>query len=344
MSTAKTNIKNVSPPEQSAEEFLLSGKKAVMKMVPQQSESWKPVRVIWSGKDIRITCLTASGPCARLIDEPGVGGDDSLRMLFCFCGGVRVQACSAERDCECLVPENCCHLHFHPKGCRLIYEAQKACPGLLLSISRRRLMGLIAGESLAVEIQAIVDKARPVHRVVPVTPHMCSVVNQILYPVLTGNLTQLYYVAKILELICAIKPLDSIGPGFSKKHSPVRHRKIYPADQKTVENAMNHLVAALDKPPSINDLAGKVGVSASKLKQLFPEVCGMTPYDYLRKIRMEKAMLMLQGGEMNVTEAAYEVGYESISHFSKVFCKYYGIKPSQVRKKFSSDEVFNPTA
>jgi AraC-like DNA-binding protein len=205
-------------------------------------------------------------------------------------------------------------------------------------------MGLIAGESLAVEIQAIVDKARPVHRVVPVTPHMRSVANQILYPILTGNLTQLYYVAKILELICAIKPLDNSGPGFSRKHPPVRQRKVYPADQKTVENAMNQLIAALDNPPSISDLAGKVGVSASKLKQLFPEVCGMTPYHYLRKIRMEKAMLMLRGGEMNVTEVAYGIGYESISHFSKVFCKYYGIKPSQVRKNFSSDKVFNSTA
>ncbi len=315
-----------------------------MKIGPLKTESWKPIRIIWSDKDIQITHLSAPAPVAALIDEPGAGGLDSMRVLFCFCGQMRVQACSAERACECMVPENYCDLHFHPIGCRSKYEARKDCQGLLLSISRRRLMGLIAGESLAVEIQAIVDKARPVHRVVPVTLPMRSVLSQIIQPALPENLPRLYYLAKILELICAIESLDNTGASFSKGHSGVCPRKIYPADRKIVENAKNFLAAGLDNPPSIADLAGNVGVSASKLKQLFPEVCGMTPYDYLRKIRMEKAMLLLRGGEMNVTEAAYEVGYESISHFSKVFCKYHGIKPSQVRNHFSFDELFNSTA
>ncbi|MFP4533159.1 MAG: helix-turn-helix transcriptional regulator [Desulfobacterales bacterium] len=315
-----------------------------MNKAPQKRESIGTVHVIWSDKDIQITYLTAPAPLAVLINEPDAGEADSMRMLFCFCGRMRVQACLAGLVCECMVPENYCDLHLHPIGCCSKYEVRKDCQGLLLSISRRRLMGLIAGESLAVEIQAIVDKARPVHRVVPVTLPMRSVLSQIIQPALPENLPRLYYLAKILELICAIESLDNTGASFSKGHSGVRPRKIYPADRKIVENAKNFLAAGLDNPPSIADLAGKVGVSASKLKQLFPEVCGMTPYDYLRKIRMEKAMLLLRGGEMNVTEAAYEVGYESISHFSKVFCKYYGIKPSQVRNHFSSDELLNSTA
>lgn len=84
-------------------------------------------------------------------------------------------------------------------------------------------------------------------------------------------------------------------------------------------------------PPALNELASRVGVSSAELKQIFPKVCGMPPYAYLRKLRMEKAMDLIRHGEMNITEIAYDIGYNSISHFSKVFAGYFGIKPSQFR-------------
>ncbi|MEA1932868.1 MAG: helix-turn-helix transcriptional regulator [Thermodesulfobacteriota bacterium] len=52
---------------------------------------------------------------------------------------------------------------------------------------------------------------------------------------------------------------------------------------------------------------------------------------YLRKLRMEKAMDLIRHGEMNITEIAYDIGYNSISPFSKIFAEYFGIKPSQFR-------------
>ena len=75
-----------------------------------------------------------------------------------------------------------------------------------------------------------------------------------------------------------------------------------------------------------------VGVSSAKLKQIFPKVYGLPPYCYLRKLRMEKAMSLLKSGQMNVTETAYEVGYNSLSHFAGLFARHFGIKPSEIYK------------
>ncbi len=47
---------------------------------------------------------------------------------------------------------------------------------------------------------------------------------------------------------------------------------------------------------------------------------GMTIPQYVREVRIEKAAELLLRGRHNVTEAAMEVGYSSLSHFSKAFC------------------------
>jgi AraC-like DNA-binding protein len=47
----------------------------------------------------------------------------------------------------------------------------------------------------------------------------------------------------------------------------------------------------------------------------------------LRKVRMERAAELLRSGKFNVTEAALEVGYNSLSHFSKAFCDTFGCCP-----------------
>ena len=53
----------------------------------------------------------------------------------------------------------------------------------------------------------------------------------------------------------------------------------------------------------------------------------MTVFEFLRNERLIRAREMLSRGH-NVTEVAYAVGYESISHFSQVFKKQFGTPPS----------------
>lgn len=65
-----------------------------------------------------------------------------------------------------------------------------------------------------------------------------------------------------------------------------------------------------------------------KVKQL----TGMTPNEYIKKMRMEKAAELLLTTNLTAAEIAYKVGFEDQFYFSKSFKKYYGVSPTQYRK------------
>jgi AraC family transcriptional activator of pyochelin receptor len=70
-----------------------------------------------------------------------------------------------------------------------------------------------------------------------------------------------------------------------------------------------------------------VGLSHPKLNYGFREIYGSTIFGYLRELRLNKAKALLDDGTMNVTEVAYEVGYSSLSYFTKAFRDYFGTAP-----------------
>ena len=72
----------------------------------------------------------------------------------------------------------------------------------------------------------------------------------------------------------------------------------------------------------------KVGCSAFYLSRCFSQETGVTIPQYLRQIRIERAAELLLSGRFNVTEAALEVGYSSMSHFSRAFCETTGYCPA----------------
>jgi len=69
-----------------------------------------------------------------------------------------------------------------------------------------------------------------------------------------------------------------------------------------------------------------VGLSEKRLQQLMRECVGRSVHAYLSEMRLARASDLLQAG-MSVTQAAGEVGFSSLSHFSKVFKARYGASP-----------------
>jgi AraC-like DNA-binding protein len=87
------------------------------------------------------------------------------------------------------------------------------------------------------------------------------------------------------------------------------------------------LARDLANPPTLEMLGREVGCSPFYLSRSFSREVGLTIPQYLRKLRMERAAELLRMGRHNVTEAATEVGYASLSHFSKAFCETIGCCP-----------------
>src|SRR5215472_4544514 len=97
--------------------------------------------------------------------------------------------------------------------------------------------------------------------------------------------------------------------------------------RERVERVKEILTRDLANPPTLEMLGQEVGCSPFYLSRIFSREVGHTIPQYLRNVRMERAAELLRTGRYNVTEAATEVGYSSLSHFSKAFCETIGCCP-----------------
>lgn len=93
------------------------------------------------------------------------------------------------------------------------------------------------------------------------------------------------------------------------------------------ERVMALLRANLAEPPGLEEIGRQVGCSPFHLSRIFSSATGLTIPQYLRQLRLERAAELLRSGRCNVTEAAMEVGYSSLSHFSQAFHEMYGCCP-----------------
>lgn len=60
----------------------------------------------------------------------------------------------------------------------------------------------------------------------------------------------------------------------------------------------------------------------------FRDIYGFTPHQYLRKVRMERAMVLLNSG-ISVSDTCFRIGLEGLSSFTKAFKGYTGMTPSE---------------
>lgn len=92
------------------------------------------------------------------------------------------------------------------------------------------------------------------------------------------------------------------------------------------------LLTDLENPPSLEELAQLCGCHPQYLSRTFSDTAGTTISLYLRRLRIERAAELISRGRMNASEAALEVGYRSLSHFSQAFRAEKGKSPSEWMK------------
>lgn len=81
----------------------------------------------------------------------------------------------------------------------------------------------------------------------------------------------------------------------------------------------------------IPTLARDEDMSVSSFNTHFKKVTSMTPLQYIKKIRLQKAMDLLTKENAQVNDTAFAIGYESSSQFSKDFKSYYGFPPKDAK-------------
>jgi len=100
-----------------------------------------------------------------------------------------------------------------------------------------------------------------------------------------------------------------------------------------VEKAQEYVLTNYaQKGLTLNEVAQRNHVSPNYLSYLFKKYTGTNLWEYVIKLRMEESKRLIQTTDLRRYEISERVGYESPEHFSKIFKKYFGISPSEMKK------------
>lgn len=81
------------------------------------------------------------------------------------------------------------------------------------------------------------------------------------------------------------------------------------------------------KPLKVDELAKEARMSASSFYFHFKEVTGMSPIQHQKQLRLQEARRLILTENLEAAEAAFQVGYESPSHFSREYSRRFGLSP-----------------
>lgn len=108
-------------------------------------------------------------------------------------------------------------------------------------------------------------------------------------------------------------------------------------DEKFIKKAYHIIEKNLDNSDfEILDFAKEIGMSRAQLYRKINAVSGQSVQDFIRIIRLKKAAEILASTDDNITGVAMQVGFNSLSHFSRAFAQYFGKSPSRFVREVRS--------
>lgn len=97
-----------------------------------------------------------------------------------------------------------------------------------------------------------------------------------------------------------------------------------------IDKALKQIHSNFNEPFNVDQLAGFVNMSTSAFHRAFKDVTSLSPIQYLKKVRLNKAKSFLVDEGLRASDAARMVGYESVSQFSREFKRYFGASPRRL--------------
>ena len=104
---------------------------------------------------------------------------------------------------------------------------------------------------------------------------------------------------------------------------------VHQDDAEKIYAVRSAILADLSLTPQLSKLASGIGMSATKMKQLFRQIFGESIYNYYQAARMGEAARLLK--QLSVSETGYKIGFTNMSHFSRLFERHYQMKPKRYK-------------
>ncbi|MEO1655238.1 MAG: AraC family transcriptional regulator [Bacteroidota bacterium] len=105
------------------------------------------------------------------------------------------------------------------------------------------------------------------------------------------------------------------------------------ADLDKIKEAQDLIQERYAEKLSISDLARAAGMCQTKFKLLYRKYTGLSPHQMIIQLRINQAACLLQESDHNISEIAFQVGYNSLSHFTALFKRIKGKSPTAYRNQ-----------
>lgn len=156
---------------------------------------------------------------------------------------------------------------------------------------------------------------------------------------------------KIPDLSAAMMEFEKIDPEISKAKHNALQRWLKLAAEKLVRSLdvreemadrpmptfiikiCSHIERKYQNPPTLREAAELCNLSEGYFCRAFHKFTGLRFVEYIHAVRIEHVCDLLQHREMSITDAAFEVGFHSLSQFNRVFLKSKGMSPRRWRSE-----------
>lgn len=153
------------------------------------------------------------------------------------------------------------------------------------------------------------------------TPEMQAIVHSLFNIQYEGKTKMMFFRSQITTLLSH----------FFGQLASLKTEKIKTLEREKLNQAKDILLKNIDNPPSLSEISKQIGLNTFKLKKDFKAFFGVPVFKYLQNERLSLAHQMIRNQDTTVQEAAWHVGYDSLSSFSNAFEKKFGYRPSQIK-------------
>ncbi len=168
------------------------------------------------------------------------------------------------------------------------------------------------------------NKQKKLYNKRQLTANELIVLNQIYKREVHHKFDYIYIKAKILELFTYY--FSQNQPETLEDKCPnLKNEKVV----EKIKRAKEILVAHINEPPPIEDLANQVMLPINVLKNGFKEIYGEPVYKYILNYKLELGRHLLMSKKYSVKEVSYQIGYSAPTHFIVAFKKKFGITPKK---------------
>lgn len=111
------------------------------------------------------------------------------------------------------------------------------------------------------------------------------------------------------------------------RNDSLKHVALIGSQAQRIAKVIGVLNREFTQPLKVGELAKEASMSHSSFYHHFKEVTGMSPIQFQKQLRLQEARRLLLTEDLEAAEAAFQVGYESPSHFSREYSRKFGLSP-----------------